>query len=58
MVPTLPIVSAYAPGLPASPGSISLDGVPWYRDPRTLLLLGVAVVALAAAQRVRARRGA
>jgi hypothetical protein len=58
MTPTLPITSGYAPGLPASPGSISLDGVPWYRNPHTLILLGVAVFALAAAQRVRARQGA
>ena len=58
MTPILPIGASYAPGLPASPGSIDLGGVPWYRDPRTLLVLGVLVVALASARRVRARQGA
>ena len=50
-----PQPTGYAPGLPASPGMIDPEGTPWYRNPSTLIFLGVAVLALAAAGKIRPR---
>lgn len=52
-----PTPTGYAPGLPYSPGSIKVEGTPWYQNPWTLALLGVAVLALAGANKLRRVQG-
>jgi hypothetical protein len=50
-----PQPTTFASGLPATPGDISLTSVPWYRDPKLLIWLALAGVALAYAGRATRR---
>lgn len=45
-----------AVGLPASAGNIKLDTVPWYRDPKSLILLGMVALGLGFAYRAQKGR--
>jgi len=43
----------FAVGLPSSAGNIDLDRIPWYKDPKSLLLLAAILGGLALAYRAQ-----